>query len=107
MQYLVAAGDNSCVTSYIFTGLHGHAPRKRRSVQQGSLEVDEPIPTNARVVLLESLGNAGLPQSRDILLQHMEPNRGDHAWRRSAINALRKYSCNMVKTTYNKLTINM
>ncbi|KAK7496780.1 hypothetical protein BaRGS_00011989, partial [Batillaria attramentaria] len=46
-----------------------------------------------KAVLLHALGNAALTRSRRHLLDHAQPNRGHHVWRRAALDALRHYKC--------------
>nr|KAG5706489.1 hypothetical protein BaRGS_032882 [Batillaria attramentaria] len=47
----------------------------------------------SKAVLLHALGNAALTRSRRHLLDHAQPNRGHHVWRRAALDALRHYKC--------------
>ncbi|KAK7496755.1 hypothetical protein BaRGS_00011964, partial [Batillaria attramentaria] len=47
----------------------------------------------SKAVLLHALGNAALTRSRRHLLDHAQPNKGHHVWRRAALDALRHYTC--------------
>nr|KAG5704404.1 hypothetical protein BaRGS_031110 [Batillaria attramentaria] len=48
----------------------------------------------SKAILLHALGNAALARSRRHLLEHAQPNRGHHMWRRAALDAMRQYTCN-------------
>ncbi|GAB1602264.1 uncharacterized protein LOC115224694 [Argonauta hians] len=65
--------------------------RSKRDV----LDTDEPQEHHivSKMVLLHSIGNAGLPRSLSHLTSYMEPNVGTSQWRRAAIYGLRHYTC--------------
>ncbi|XP_052259562.1 uncharacterized protein LOC127863913 [Dreissena polymorpha] len=67
-------------------------PRRRRSIVQHDTPALKHIET--KMVLLQSLGNAGKQRSLRHILSYMKPNVGVTAWRRAAINGLRHFSCN-------------
>ncbi|XP_052224342.1 uncharacterized protein LOC127839993 [Dreissena polymorpha] len=67
-------------------------PRRRRSIIQHDTPARKHIET--KMVLLQSLGNAGKQRSLRHIMSYMAPNVGVTAWRRAAINGLRHFSCN-------------
>ncbi|KAK7460766.1 hypothetical protein BaRGS_00038813, partial [Batillaria attramentaria] len=58
----------------------------------------------SKAVLLHALGNAALMRSRRHLLEHAQPNRGHHLWRRAALDAMRHYKCKKVGKDKNRET---
>ncbi|XP_053407458.1 uncharacterized protein LOC123547213 isoform X2 [Mercenaria mercenaria] len=67
-------------------------PRERRSIIQHDMPARKHIET--KMVLIQSLGNAGKQRSLKHIKSYMEPNVGVTAWRRAAIHSLRHFSCN-------------
>ncbi|XP_013400530.1 uncharacterized protein LOC106166499 [Lingula anatina] len=59
-----------------------------------------------KMVLLEAVGNAGSPTSLDHILSYAKPNMGHPAWRRTAVNALRSYTCHKSATALIDLAVN-
>ncbi|XP_013394005.1 uncharacterized protein LOC106161555, partial [Lingula anatina] len=59
-----------------------------------------------KMVLLEAIGNAGSPTSLDHILSYAKPNMGHPAWRRTAVNALRSYTCHKSATALIDLAVN-
>ena len=68
--------------------------RVKRSVAHTKVINDEHL--LAKLVLLHSLGNAGLNRSLPHLLYYAEPNMRQPDWRRGAIGAMRHYVCEQV-----------
>ena len=51
---------------------------------------------DSKLVLLSTLANARLPQSRDLFTRYAQPNYGHESWRHSALSALGLYTCQEV-----------
>ncbi|XP_067664253.1 uncharacterized protein [Haliotis asinina] len=66
--------------------------RKKRSIHDFDHEQHHHIVS--KMVLLHSLGNAGMPRSLRHIRSYLQPNVGSSTWRRAAANSLRQYTCN-------------
>ncbi|XP_071094116.1 uncharacterized protein [Haliotis cracherodii] len=66
--------------------------RKKRSIHDFDYEQHHHIVS--KMVLLHSLGNAGMPRSLRHIRSYLQPNLGSPTWRRAAANSLRQYTCN-------------
>ena len=69
-------------------------PRMRRAINQYDTKARKHVET--KMILLQSLGNAGKQRSIQHIKSYMEPNVGVSAWRRAAIHSLRHFKCNEV-----------
>ena len=69
-------------------------PRKRRSISEMDRRSRKHIET--KMVLLQSLGNAGKKRSLGHIKSYMEPNAGSSVWRRAAAHSLRHFDCDEV-----------
>ncbi|XP_067685182.1 uncharacterized protein [Haliotis asinina] len=79
-------------------GLYNHTlsspilGRQKRSIHDFDFEQHNHIVS--KMVLLHSLGNAGIPRSLRHIRSYLQPNVGSPTWRRAAANSLRQYKCN-------------
>ena len=60
---------------------------------------------DTKLILLSTLANARLPQSRSLLTHYAQPNYGHEGWRHSALEALGYYKCQEVWTKPNLYSI--